>query len=956
MKKKKKILDKSLLKPGALLNLLEDLEGEKAKLRESEEKLRTINENITDAIFAKDKDRKYTFVNSAAVGMMGTSIDKIIGRTAEEIFSKGDAQTIKGVDDMNFSGQKVSEINQLKIGGRVVFLHTAQSPIYDKNKKVIGITGVVKDVTEKRKAEKDLAESEEKYRVLVEESRDFIFMVDSNHNVLSVNGAAKALFGGEDIIGKNISELFPKETSKGYIVNLDKIFSNGKSQTFESEMPVKGRSYFISTILNPIKDARGKVTSVFGVVRDITEMKKAETEVREAKERAENYLKITGSIIVALDNNGVITLLNKKGYEIVEYPEDSLIGKNWIELFIPKKQLREISEVHKINVEKPHKFLENFENEIVTKSGKHLIISWHNALIKDDAGEIIGTLSSGEDVTDKRKAEKELILQKERAESYLDLAGNIIIALNRKGEITLLNKKGCEILECELDDVRYIGKNWFDCCLPKHNLKEVKEVFNKLMRGETKLVEHYENAILSSSGKERIISWYNNLIKNAKGEVTGVLSSGEDITERKKDEKEIKRLNEELKQRAEVSEEKYRILYECSADAIMTIQSPTWKFTSGNPSALRMFGAKDEREFISLGPWDVSPKLQPDGKASADKAKEMIAKAMKEGSNFFEWTHKRIGGEEFPATVLLTRVEIEKGKPFLQATVRDITSQKKAELDLKKSYEELKTLDELKSNFLIITSHELKTPITPLMIQAQMLVRGDLGPLTEKQKQGAQIIYKNMERLTRLINDILDVSKISSKVLKLQLTKKNINDCISEVISEKNPQAEEKGVKINFIKGKVPEIMADDFRFHQIMINLLDNAVKFTPAGGKISVKTTGRKDSVLVSVADTGRGIKKASMENLFKPFFQSKPSYLDRYRGGTGLGLAIVRGIVRQHGGKIWVKSTFGKGTTFYFTLPINPPKNAENLNNLNTTENKEKKGKMQVKRKIPVKKDIK
>jgi PAS domain S-box-containing protein len=146
---------------------------------------------------------------------------------------------------------------------------------------------------------------------------------------------------------------------------------------------------------------------------------------------------------------------------------------------------------------------------------------------------------------------------------------------------------------------------------------------------------------------------------------------------------------------------KYKIFYEASSDALMTLEPPEWNFTSGNPAAVKLFGAKDEQEFISLRPWDFSPEKQPDGKKSADKAKEMVMKAMEEGSNFFEWTHKKYKGESFPATVLLTRVEID-GNKFLLATVRDISAQKNLEEDLRAKIGETEKLNEL------MTGRELK--------------------------------------------------------------------------------------------------------------------------------------------------------------------------------------------------------------------------------------------------------
>ncbi|MCX5685818.1 MAG: PAS domain S-box protein, partial [Planctomycetota bacterium] len=133
------------------------------------------------------------------------------------------------------------------------------------------------------------------------------------------------------------------------------------------------------------------------------------------------------------------------------------------------------------------------------------------------------------------------------------------------------------------------------------------------------------------------------------------------------------------------SEQRHRTLFEGSRDAMMTLAPPSWKFTSANPATLAMFGVKDAAEFTLLGPWLLSPEVQPDGRPSAEKAKELIETAMREGSHFFEWTHRRLSGEDFPATVLMTRLELA-GQVLLQATVRDITAQKRAEEELRKAH------------------------------------------------------------------------------------------------------------------------------------------------------------------------------------------------------------------------------------------------------------------------------
>ena len=148
-----------------------------------------------------------------------------------------------------------------------------------------------------------------------------------------------------------------------------------------------------------------------------------------------------------------------------------------------------------------------------------------------------------------------------------------------------------------------------------------------------------------------------------------------------------KDLEKKIKERMQAikeSEERYRILFEESQDAIMVLEPPKWKFTSGNAAAIKLYGVKDEKELISLGPWDVSPDKQPDGTPSADAARASIGKALKEGSLYFEWMHKKYKGKSFPATILLTKIKIGE-KSVVQATVRDITKQKQIESELRES-------------------------------------------------------------------------------------------------------------------------------------------------------------------------------------------------------------------------------------------------------------------------------
>ena len=234
-------------------------------------------------------------------------------------------------------------------------------------------------------------------------------------------------------------------------------------------------------------------------------------------------------------------------------------------------------------------------------------------------------------------------------------------------------------------------------------------------------------------------------------------------------------------------------------------------------------------------------------------------------------------------------------------------------------------IDELKTEFLSITSHELRSPMTPMKAQLQMLLEGYFGNPNEKQKQSLEMILRNTERLDKLIVDILDISKIQSGRLKFELKKVQPADCIKESIENMKSLADEKNIAITTKIDKLPKITLDKDAITQVLTNLIDNAIKFTPEKGKIKIDVKKQKNDILVKVKDTGIGISEENLKRIFNPFFQVDSSYTRKYKG-TGLGLTICKAIIEQHGGKIWTKSKLKRGSTFYFTLPLKVMKNGK------------------------------
>ncbi|MBR9706424.1 HAMP domain-containing protein [Candidatus Pacearchaeota archaeon] len=265
-------------------------------------------------------------------------------------------------------------------------------------------------------------------------------------------------------------------------------------------------------------------------------------------------------------------------------------------------------------------------------------------------------------------------------------------------------------------------------------------------------------------------------------------------------------------------------------------------------------------------------------------------------------------------------IEVVKKTKQLNEQLQDLNNTKTAILnimeDMSHANEDLKALDKAKSNFLNMISHELKTPLTALI--AHLEVIDDMkSELPKAELKSLEAIRRNANNLQMLIVNILEIARMESGKFELTKGEVNIQNSINNLISRLEILAKQKNLPIIPKVGKLPLINADENRINEILNNLTTNAIKFTEKG-TITISAIKKGNFIEISVKDTGVGIPKDKIKNLFRKFYQVDASLSRRY-GGTGLGLSITRQLIESHGGKIWVKSDKGKGATFTFTLPI-------------------------------------
>jgi len=641
--------------------------------------------------------------------------------------------------------------------------------------------------------------------------------------------------------------------------------------------------------------------------REITERKRAEKVIKDSQAL---YLSLVENLpvnVLRKDLEGRFTFANKSFCDLLGRPLEEIVGKTDFDVF-PEKLAQKYRQDDRQVIETGEVFETVEENR---SDGQTSYVQVMKSPVRDAGGNIVGVQVIFWDVTERHEAEAALEQERYLLHALMDNLPHSIYFKDAQSHFIRINRALAKYFGLS-DATEALGKTDFDFFADEH-ASEARTDEKRVMQTDQPLLDKQEKETWPD-GRETWVTTTKLPLYNEQGDVVGTFGISRDITEQKKAAEALR-----------TSEMKYRTLYDSSRDAIMLV-TPEEGFLSGNPAAIELFGCKNEEEFTACTPVDFSPEYQPDGILSTVKAQQMMAIAMKEGSHFFEWTHIRLDGREFYATVLLNKMELE-GKKLLQATVRDITEQKKAAEALRAAKEAAEVASRAKSDFLATMSHEIRTPMNGIIGMVDLLL--GTNP-TEQQRTYLELASQSAETLLRLINDILDFSKIEAGKFELESIGFKLRDTLSDTLQTLAGRASEKSLELTCrIPSDIPDdLIGDPGRLCQVIVNLTGNAIKFTEQGeiavGVLMESHVDGNVCLHFSVSDTGPGIPPDKQKVIFEAFRQADSSMSRRF-GGTGLGLTISSHLVELMDGRMWLESELGKGSTFHFNALFSLQKDA-------------------------------
>ncbi|BDQ02570.1 PAS domain S-box protein [Ignavibacterium sp.] len=838
-------------------------------------------------VYALDKDNHLRLIttNHSAETILGIRADDYLYKKIEEIFPALPHQTVvKQFREIAKNGgsylfQKIN-YNDKNVSG--VYEYSAIQ--LAENTVAIFFT----DITDREKSIERIAESELKYKTLFEGSNDAIILM-KNEYFIDANQKALEMFGcsREELINKTPFDFSPEFQDDG-LKSQDKGISliqealNGSPQFFEWKHIKKDKTEFIAEVSLTSTEIKGE-KFIQAIVRDITEKKKSQKQIAMF---ANAFRNISECVIIG-DTQDNIIFVNEAFTKTYGYKPEEIIGKNVSLIRSPKNPTHIVQKIL------PQTLKGGWKGELINvkKSGEEFIISLSTSPIYDEKGNLIALTGIVEDITERKQTLQRLAESEERFRSLLDNIIESVIIVDWNGKILFANKSAAKLVDLDSPE-KGIGKSVTEFLHPSNIDKAIRLISFEKDSGESRR-DTFQ--IVTATKQIRWVESMSTRIRYQNQEV--LLTTLRDITDRVKTEKMLHLLTNAL---------------HSAANGVM-ITDRSGKIIWLNEAIEKLTGYKED-ELIGKSTSIFKSGLLP------DEFYKKMWDTIESGKVWKgELINKRKDGTFYEEEMTITPIyDSDSEINHYIAIKEDITQRKKNEREIREAKVKAEEINKLKSTFLANMSHELRTPLVGILGFAELL----RDNITDKDlSEMASRIHVSGKRLLETLNSILDLSRIEANRMELKLDHINICRVVRENLLQFEALAKTKNL---YLKSELEEeeiiCFLDEKILHQIMNNLINNAIKYTQKGGvtvKVRREIINNNSNVIIKIQDTGIGIPKDSLSRIFEEFRQVSEG-LDRKFEGTGLGLTLTKKFVELLGGTISVESEVDKGSTFSICFP--------------------------------------